>query len=257
MRLYALHCGGDLMDWAAFDPWDERVGTKVYNPYFAYVITHPRGNVLFDTGAHIQLATDPEARLGAAAASFRLQLKPEEHLEPRLATVGLKPRDIDIVVQSHLHFDHAGGLEVLTHAPILIQREELSFALYPPVYQRLAYVRGDFDLDLDWRQLEGDHDVFGDGRLIVLPTPGHTRGHQSLMVHLDSGQTVILLADAAYLLAKMRERALPALIWSPDAMVASWERIESLERQHDALLMATHELDFRDSVKLASEGWYE
>ena len=76
MRLYALHCGGDLMDWAAFDPWDERVGTKVYNPYFAYVITHPRGNVLFDTGAHIQLATDPQARLGAAAASFRLQLKP-------------------------------------------------------------------------------------------------------------------------------------------------------------------------------------
>jgi glyoxylase-like metal-dependent hydrolase (beta-lactamase superfamily II) len=257
MRLYALHCGGDLMDWSAFDPWDERVGTKVYNPYFAYLITHPQGNVLFDTGAHIQLATDPEARLGAAAAAFQLQLTPDEHVEPRLAEIGLRPSDIDIVIQSHLHFDHAGGLEVFTHAPILIQREELSFALAPPVYQRLAYVPGDFDHALDWRELDGDHDVFGDGRLIALSTPGHTRGHQSLMVHLDSGQTVILLADAAYLLAKMRERALPALIWSPDAMIASWERIESLEREHDALLMATHELDFRDSVKLAPDAWYE
>ena len=55
MSLYALHCGGDVMDWAAFDPFDERVGTKVYNPYFMYVITHPEGTVLFDTGIHPQM----------------------------------------------------------------------------------------------------------------------------------------------------------------------------------------------------------
>ena len=77
------------------------------------------------------------------------------------------------------------------------------------------------------------------------------------MVHLDSGQTVILLADAAYLLAKMRERALPAVLWSPDAVVASWERIEALEREHDALLLATHDLDYRERVRLAPEQWYE
>ncbi len=88
----------------------------------------------------------------------------------------------------------------------------------------------------------------------MLSTPGHTRGHQSLMVHLDSGQTVILLADAAYLLAKMRERALPGVIWSPDAMVSSWERIESLEREHDAMLIATHELDFREQRQARLRG---
>jgi glyoxylase-like metal-dependent hydrolase (beta-lactamase superfamily II) len=257
MKLYALQCGGDLMDWAAFDPFDERAGTKVYNPYFMYLITHPRGNVLFDTGAHPQIGTDPEARLGPAAAAFESRVTPEDHLEARLGTIDLSPSDIDLVVQSHLHFDHAGGLELLTHAPILVQREELSFAFYPPVYQREIYVRGDFDHDLDWRQLEGDHDVFGDGRLIVLSTPGHTRGHQSLMVHLDSGQTVILLADAAYLLAKMRQRAIPGVVWSPDAMVSSWERIEALEREHDAMLIATHDLDFRERLKLAPDGWYD
>jgi N-acyl homoserine lactone hydrolase len=257
MRLYALHCGGDLMDCAAFDPFDERAGTKVYNPYFMYLITHPRGNVLFDTGAHPQLGTDPEARLGPAAAAFDARITPQDHIEQRLAMVDMKPSDIDLVIQSHLHFDHAGGLEWLTHAPVLVQREELAFAFYPPVYQRDIYVRGDFDHQLEWRPLEGDHDVFGDGRLILFSTPGHTRGHQSLMVRLDSGQTVILLADAAYLLSKMRERAIPGVVWSPDAMVSSWERIEALERQHDAMLIATHDLDFRERLKLAPDGWYE
>src|SRR3954447_22335352 len=96
-------------------------------------------------------------------------------------------------------------------------------------------------------------DIFGDGRLMALATPGHSKGHQSLMVQLDSGRTVILLADATYLLAKMRERALPAVLWSPDAMVASWERIEALEREHDAMLIATHDLDYRERLKLAPD----
>jgi N-acyl homoserine lactone hydrolase len=257
VRLYALHCGGDVMDWAAFDPFDERVGTKVYNPYFVYVITHPRGTVLFDTGIHPAMGVDPVARLGPAAAAFDTRIGPEDHIDACLGRIGLAPRDIDLVIVSHLHFDHAGGLEWLAHAPVLVQREELNFARNPPVYQRLIYVADDFEHGLQWRELDGDHDVFGDGRLLAVSTPGHSRGHQSLMVKLDSGQTVFLLADATYLLAKMRERALPGILWSPDAMVASWERIEALEREHDAMLIATHDLDYRERIKLAPEGWYE
>jgi N-acyl homoserine lactone hydrolase len=256
-RIYALHCGGDLTDWAVLDPFDDRAGNKAYCPYFMYVVTHPSGNVLFDNGVHPESGTNPEARLGPVAGAFPVQITPDDVIDRRLAMIGMEPRDIDIVVQSHLHFDHAGGLEWLTHATILAQREELSFARNPPVYQRSLYVAADFEHDLQWQELDGDHDVFGDGSLVVISTPGHTRGHQSLMVHLESGRTVILLADAAYLLAKMRDRALPAILWSPDAMVASWERIEALEREHDALLLATHELDFRESVKLAPDAWYE
>ncbi len=256
MRLYALHCGGDVTDMATFDPFDDNVGTKVYNPYFIYVITHPQGTVLLDSGVHPAIRTDPASRLGDAAASFQVQVTADDHIEQRLATIGMKPSDVDIVVQSHLHFDHAGGLEWLRHAPVLVQREELEFALNPPVYQREIYVQADFDHDLDWHRLEGDHDIFGDGRLVVLSTPGHTRGHQSLMVKLNA-QVVILLADAAYLLTKMRARLLPGILWSPDAMIATWDRVEKLEREHDALLMTTHDLDYEERVKLAPDAWYE
>ncbi len=256
IRIFALHCGGDVCDRAAFDPFDAAVGTKVYNPYFIYVITHPKGNVLFDSGAHPDLRVDPVARLGPAGADFEVKLSADDHLEACLARIDMTPKDIDYVVQSHLHFDHAGGLPWLTHAPVFVQREELEFASDPPPYQESVYVAADFEGDHDWQQLDGDHDLFGDGRLMILSTPGHTRGHQSLLVKL-AGQTVILLADATYLLEKMRARALPAVIWSPDAIIATWERIEELEREHDARLLPTHELDFRDSVRIAPGGWYE
>jgi glyoxylase-like metal-dependent hydrolase (beta-lactamase superfamily II) len=256
VRIYALHCGGDLSDMAVFDPFDEQVGTKVYNPYFMYVIRHPSGTVLFDSGVHPDVGTDPVGRLGEAAATFEVEMGPEDHIERRLGSIGLTPRDIDIVVQSHLHFDHAGGLQWLTHAPVLVQRDELEFAFDPPVYQSAIYARADFDCGISWQQLDGDHDVFGDGRVEVISTPGHTRGHQSLLVRLET-QTVFLLADAAYLLGKMRERLLPAVIWSPDAMIATWDRVESLEREHGAHLMTTHELDFRTTVRMAPGAWYE
>jgi N-acyl homoserine lactone hydrolase len=256
LKLYALHCGGDMMDMALFDPFDARAGTKFYNPYFMYVITHPRGTVLFDCGAHPDLATDPESRLGPAAADFDMRLSTEDQVQRRLATLGMTPDDIDIVVQSHLHFDHAGGLAWLTHAPILVQREELTFARHPPVYQEAIYIQADFSMDLDWQELDGDYDLFDDGRLTAISTPGHTRGHQSLLVRLD-GQTVFLLADAAYLVGKMRARSLPGILWSPDAIIASWDRIEEIERNEQARLMTTHELDYETSVRMAPDGWYE
>src|ERR1700730_5420588 len=256
LKLYALQCGGDMMDMALFDPFDANAGTKVYNPYFMYVVTHPQGNVLFDSGAHPDLGTNPQSRLGEAAADFDMRRSREDHVERCLATIGMTPRDIDLVIQSHLHFDHAGGLAWLTHAPVLVQREELAFARKPSVYQELIYVQADFGMDLTWREVDGDHDVFGDGRVTVISTPGHTRGHQSLLVRLE-GETVFLLADAAYLIHKMLSRSRPGILWSPDAIVASWDRIEELERSEHALLITTHALDYETSVKMAPDGWYE
>jgi N-acyl homoserine lactone hydrolase len=259
MRLYAFHCGGERADMAAFDPFDPDVGTTIDIPYFFYLITHERGNVIFDSGAHPGLATDPRARLGDEADNWEILMGPDDDVVSRLATLGLGPADVTHVLQSHLHYDHAGGVGFFPRAEVYVHRDELAFAHDPPVYQDGLYVRADFDLPtVRWHEVEGEHDVFGDGKLVLFPTPGHCKGHQSLIVRLE-GQTVILVADAAYLVEKMRARALPAaaVAWSPDAMVASWERIEGLERELDAALIPTHDLSFRERIRLAPEAWYQ
>jgi N-acyl homoserine lactone hydrolase len=257
MRIHAFHCGGEAADMAAFDPFDPDVGTKIDIPYFFYLVQHERGNVLFDSGAHPSLATDPRARLGDEADNWEIKMGPEDGVLDHLAKVGLGPGDISHVIHSHLHYDHAGGIEFFPGTPVVVQRDELAFAFDPPVYQAGLYVKADFDVPgVRWQQVDGEHDVFGDGKLVLFPTPGHSKGHQSLLVRLDS-RPVILLADAAYLVEKMRARALPAVVWSPDAMVASWERIEALERDLGAELVATHDLKFRERTRLAPGAWYE
>lgn len=255
IRVYALFCGGDYMDMALVDPFDENTGTKVFTPYYAYLITHPEGNVLFDTAGHPDLATDPHSRMGAAADTFKIKMAAEEWVVPQLAKLGLQPEDVSTVIQSHLHFDHTGALAWFKHASVLVQVEELEFARNPPVYQSAAFIQADFDADLHWVELNGEHDVFGDGMLKCIPTPGHTRGHQSLWIDLPS-RPIFLLADAHYSLAKLRQRRMPGLLWNPDALIETWDKIEEIERKTNACLIVTHELDFETSVPKSPKEYY-
>ena len=257
MRLYAFHCGTERCDWAVFDPFDARVGQKLLNPYFVYVVSHPDGWVLIDTGLHPAVRTNPRGHLGAAADSFVIEkLDENDDVVAKLAMLGLQPTDIHHVVQTHLHFDHAGGLQSFPHATIYVQAAELPFAYWPPVYQRSIYVKADFDHPLRWKELLGEHDLFGDGRILLVPTPGHTPGHQSVVLRLDGG-AIILIADAHYLVEKMRERLLPSVVWSPDAMVASWLKLEELEARYEAELISTHDPDWATRVRLAPDAWYQ
>ena len=254
MRLYAFHCGGEEADIAAFDPFDSAVGTRIAIPWFFYLIVHPHGNVLFDTAGHPDLARDARGRLGAHADLWSVTMGEGDDVVSKLAEVDLTPADISHVVQSHLHYDHSGGLRFFPHAEIYVQRTELPFAFSPPVYQG-GYIRDDFDCGLNWHEVVGDHDLFGDGRITLLHTPGHTPGHQCLLVRLRE-RTVLLLGDATYIIQKMRDRPLLARYWNPDALIASWERIESLE-EAGAELIAAHELSYRSAIRLAPEQWYE
>ena len=94
--------------------------------------------------------------------------------------------------------------------------------------------------DYDWHEIVGAHDLFGDGTVRLMPTPGHTPGHQSLILSLPSGY-VVLLGDATYSIQKMRARRLPGIVWHPDEMVASWECLEGHERDHGATLISSHD----------------
>lgn len=256
MRMYAFHCGGERTLRSVLDPFDDDCASTVHAPYFFYLIRHPEGDVLFDTGAHPAFISDPRSRLGDAADLYDVVMEPGDAMTAKLRTLGVEAEAIGHAVQSHLHYDHAGGLEFLPSAVVYVQKEELPFAWWPPVYQRGVYVRQDFDSVQNWKELRGDYDIFNDGKLLIFATPGHTPGHQSLLVRLD-GQAVILTGDAMYDREKACQRRLPGLLWSPDALIESWERIEDLQRRHNAQLIVTHDLHWEQSVRVAPEKWYE
>jgi N-acyl homoserine lactone hydrolase len=257
VRIYAFHGGGEIADMSVFDPFHPDVGTKVEIPYFFYVVVHPQGNVLFDTGGHPSLIDNPRERLGDAADAFEVTMKDGDDVVSQIATAGFEPSQIDHVVLSHLHYDHAGGIEFFPGALFYAQRRELEFAHWPPVYQREIYLRPDFDHPVEWVELEGDHDLFEDGRVLIFPTPGHTAGHQSILVRLADERAVILVADAAYLPRNIEENVLPGIVWSPEAMVRSWQRIRALARRHGADLLFTHDLEWPRKTKVAPQEWYE
>ena len=251
-RVYAFHCGGDRSGMGIYDPLDEDGGRVVYGPYFFFLVDHPMGKVLFDTGTHPKWKGQGDSSAGGMA----VLVGDDDDVVSKLATVGIAPEDISTVVVSHLHFDHAGGLQFFKHSTIYAQEDELRFAYWPAVYQRELYDRDDFDHGLNWFELRGEHDIFGDGAVRLIPTPGHTPGHQSLCVELPSGLHV-LAADASYLGVKMRQRRVPGIVWSPDAMVASWGVLEELERSRDARLIFTHDFDYEESKPRAPDAWYE
>ena len=102
-------------------------------PITAYLITHPSGNVLFDTGPHVELthpgsdrphADPPSTRLGSLSKYMTLSFKPDEHIVPRLAALGLSASDVTAIVNSHLHYDHAGGNTAFPDAKVYVQRAE-------------------------------------------------------------------------------------------------------------------------------------
>jgi N-acyl homoserine lactone hydrolase len=255
-RLYVFRSGGEMAPRSILDPFDDDRGAFFLAPFHFYAITHPKGNVLFDSGIHRSFATDARAHAGDFVDEVEVRLDESEIPARRLEEIGLKTTDIDLVIQSHLHYDHAGGLDQFPGADVLVHTDELEFARKPPVYQAGSYLANDFAAVGSWQTVADGHDVFGDGVLELVHTPGHTPGHMSLMVRL-SERPVLLGADVAYDLTKMKERKLPGLLWSPDLMVASWERVEDLCEKERAELIISHDLGFETQGRLAPSAWYE
>jgi N-acyl homoserine lactone hydrolase len=256
MRLYAFHGGGERADMSVFDQFHPEVGTKVEIPYFFYLVQHPEGNVLFDSGGHRDLITDPHGRLGEIANDFVLTMKEGDDVVSQLAGAGVEPGEVQHVVHSHLHYDHDGGIEFFPDATFYVHRRELQAAFWPPPYQQDLYVKADFDHPVRWKDLSGRHDIFGDGRVVIFPTPGHSPGHQSMLVKLDQ-RSLILVGDAAYLPRNMELGVLPAIVWSPDAMVDSWQILEQVKADNHAELIFTHDLDWQTKTRVAPAEWYE
>jgi glyoxylase-like metal-dependent hydrolase (beta-lactamase superfamily II) len=206
-------------------------------PIPAWLVRHERGIVVFDVGLHPDLATSTES-LGPLAKMFTVDLEPGGTVGPRLAEHDVDPHGSFTVVLSHGHFDHVGGLVELPNARVLVQRDEWRSVLD-------GSDRPLVDHGHDVVELAGEHDVFGDGAIVCVPTPGHTCGHQSLRIATVDGP-VILTGDACYFSRTLDDEVLPPFAYDRDQQLASLRRLRqergrgvSIVPGHDAVVFGS------------------
>lgn len=252
IRLYAFEGGSELVD-KSIMTLHRGMGHRIEIPYQFFLVEHPKGRLMFDTGANPDAALHPDAYPPSALWGVRVR---EEDLAPaRLAQVGLQPEQVDLVANSHLHYDHAGGNVFFQHASILVQTEELRGAFWPEPWERGNFNRPDFDLPLRWEDLDSDHDVFGDDSCVLIQTPGHTRGSQSLVLKLPDTGSVILAQDAVYLDENIDDFVMPASFWDMAQVARSMRRLRDLRRVREALLVPGHDIAAWRRLRHAPEAY--
>lgn len=246
VRVYALTCGwltGPMSGFLAGEEGRLRV------PIPCFLIEHPRGTVLFDSGMHPAAQSDPAGRLGLAARVFDVEFQPGEEVAARLAALDVDAGRVRYLVNSHLHFDHTGGNATIPNAQLVVQRSEWQAGHDADLIRRNFYDPKDYDTGHDVLRIDGEHDLFGDGRVVCLPTYGHTPGHQSLRVQLDSGP-IVLTGDACYLRRTLEKLHLPSVVYDEAAMRASLQRLRAL-RDAGARIVYGHDPEFWATVPQA------
>lgn len=217
-----------------------------------YLVEHPEGTVLFDTGLSYDMQSNPMSYGPDGAphmADFvnAIEMDESQRLEHLLEDIGYAPADVDVVVMSHLHTDHAGNLDLFVDAgvEIVVQKDELRYVFAPDGVQRLFYLTGDLvdlrRLTADVTPVTGEYDVFGDESVVAFPTPGHSPGHQSLQVELPDAGTVILTADVANHRQGYDEELVASFAWSLEHSIDSLHAVKDRVRRTDADVYVHHD----------------
>jgi N-acyl homoserine lactone hydrolase len=198
-------------------------------PVSSALIRHKQGNVLFDTGCHPSVVDHGEERWGPLLKVMMPVMRAEETLLPSLACVGLDPDDIDVVVNSHFHPDHCGCNGFFKKATILAHAKEIEVAKSPAA-ETAGYLRADWDHGQPMEAVNGEQDVFGDGKLVLIPLPGHTQGTLGAAVNLDRTGSFLFASDAVSLRENLDTDTVPRNTWNADAFLKSFAEIRRIER---------------------------
>lgn len=218
LRLFAFNCGWFQCRPGYFVEGDE--GDYLRGPVPSYLIDHPKGRALFDTGMHVRYRRELADAL--PSDKFGLQWFEGMDIATRLKAIDVDPGSIDWVINSHLHIDHCGGNALLPNATIIVQKRELETAQHNP--QAGLYEAVDYDTGQKIAAISGEHDLFGDGSVRIVPTYGHTPGHQSVIVRLAAGE-VLLAGDCCYTERNLDMMVLPRATVDVEQGMLTFERL--------------------------------
>lgn len=244
-RMYVLDCGRLIAkDQSRWTP-GVNAGQARELSNNCYLFQHRSGTLLWETGVpdSVTAQKDGVTSPNGAVVWFR-----DKTLTAQLEGLGVKPDDITYVAISHTHGDHIGNAKAFAKSKILMQKAEYESAMNATAQP--------LDDDQNVALLAGDRDVFGDGSLTIIATPGHTPGHQSLLVNLPRTGALILTGDLVHFQYMWDNKVVPPFNFDKEQSLASIERVAKLQAEHKAQLWIGHDKDITAKIDRAPK-FYE
>ena len=213
-------------------------------PCPSFLIEHPKGLVLFDTGCNAKIIDDAVGYWGEIAQALPVKWSKSDTLDKQIQGVGYKPDDVKFVILSHSHLDHSGGLTYFPKAKFIVGANELRYAYWPDPDRRGIFILNDFlpTRGYDWMEFGHDFDLFGDGAVQFLYTPGHTPGECSVLVNLPN-RTFLMTGDTVHLRAAIDREAGMPLDTDPTQSLHSIRRLRAIRDIQGASVWITHDPD--------------
>ena len=251
-KLYRLDCGHSLAnDESVWTP-GENVGRDIQFSSTCWLIKHGSEWLLWDTGVPESSLHDPR---GWSTLPKLIVYHLDSSLTEQLGSVGVRPSDIGRIAISHTHGDHIGNMGVFPNATILMQKAEYQWihsANGPNdnVNELMALARKLLGTPKHLQLIEGDFDIFGDGSVTLISTPGHTPGHESLLVHLKNSGFIVLSGDVVHLQENFTNNVVPSLNTNRAESIASMQRVRQLIAAYHATMFINHDERQTDSLRL-------
>jgi glyoxylase-like metal-dependent hydrolase (beta-lactamase superfamily II) len=224
-RIYVINCGENhVKDLSRWTPGVHFGEPAVFSNH-CYLIRHAKGLMLWDTGNPDRLAALPD---GLTAPNGLITAYMRKPLADSLKEIGVKPGDIQHFAMSHSHGDHSGNANLFGASTLYMQSVEYE-AVFGPEPQKYNFIAANFEKLRGAKlvKLDGDHDVFGDGSVVIKSTPGHTIGHQSLFVRLPKTGPVLLSGDMTHLMENWQAKRSP---WFNFDLVQSTRSMNEMEQ---------------------------
>jgi N-acyl homoserine lactone hydrolase len=251
-KLYRLDCGHSLAnDESVWTP-GKNVGRSIEFSSTCWLLKRGSQWLLWDTGVPEAALNDPK---GWSTLPKLIVYHLDKTLTDQLAEIPLKTNDITYVAISHTHGDHIGNVALFSNSTVLMQRAEYTWISSPDgtndnVNQLKALARKLLGTPKHLQLLDGDTDLFGDGSVTLVSTPGHTPGHQSLLVHLMNSGFIILSGDVVHLEENFENNTVPSLNTDKAASIASMAKIRRMIATYKAKLFINHDKAQSDTLKL-------
>lgn len=244
-KLYFVPAGRCMLDHSSVNS-TLTPGDLLNLPVWCYLLETEEGPILVDTGMPESAVNNEDLFNGTFVEGQILpKMTEEDRIVNILKRVGYEPEDLLYIISSHLHFDHAGGNGAFTNTPIIVQRAEYEAAQYSEEYMKECILP-----NLKYKIIEGDYEVIPGVQLLY--TPGHTPGHQSLLIETEKSGPVLLTIDASYTKENFEDEV-PFAGFDSELALSSIKRLKEVVRKENPIVFFGHDIEQEKSCKVFPE----